>query len=163
MSRSLAVILVLSSIACGSRQPAPDVPDLAVVRMELDSLWARYAAAAVAGDADAIARLYSAQPYLVESGLPTARTNAELLAVAKNVLGSVDILEANIQPELTEFAGAQVLQFGTYRDVIQGAGQGVQVVHGRFSAVLARDSTSGWRVSRLVAIADSTVPKPAAP
>ena len=157
MSRGLASILVLSSFACRAAQPVPAVPDIAAVRTELDSLWARYAAAAVVGDADALARMYTAEPYLVESGIPTARTNAELLAVAKKVLGSVDLMEAIIQPEITEFAGDQVLQFGTYRDVLQAPGQPVQVVHGRFSAVLVRDSASAWRVNRLIAVADSTV------
>ena len=163
MSRRLTVVVALWSFACGSAQPEPAVPDLAAVRAELDSLWTRYADAAIAGDADAIVQLYTESPYLIESGLPTARTRAELSAAAKNVLGSVDILEATITPEVTEFAGDRVLQFGTYRDVLQAPGQPVQVVHGRFSAVFLRDSASSWRVSRLVAVMDSSVPRPPAP
>lgn len=68
----------------------------------------------------------------------------------------VRIHESIISPELTELAGDRVLQFGDYRDVIQPTGQPRQVVFGRFSAVLQRDSGGSWRVSRLFAVADST-------
>ena len=163
MSRRLTVAVLVWSVACGPAQPVPAVPDLAVVQTELDSLWARYAAAVVAGDADAVVRLYSETPYLVESGLPTVRTKAELSDVAKGVFGSVRFSEAAIRPEHTEFVGDQVLQFGTYRDVLQAPGQPVQVVMGRFSAILRRDSASAWRVSRLIAFPDSTLPRPPAP
>lgn len=158
MSRGFTVGLVLIMLACSSPRQESPPPDLSAVRIELDSLWARYSAAAIAGDADAIAQLYTDSAYLVESGLPTVRGNAALRLVVKDVLGGVRFLEASIRPELTETAGDRVLQFGTYRDVIQPTGQPAQVVAGRFAAVLQRDSTASWRVSRLIAVADSTVP-----
>ena len=158
MSRGLTVGIVLFGLACTSPRQESPPPDLSVVRTELDSLWARYTAAAIAGDADAIAQLYTDSAYLVESGLPTVRGNAALRSVVKDVLGGLRFLEASVRPELTETAGDRVLQFGTYRDVIQPSGQPAQVVAGRFAAVLQRDSTASWRVSRLIAVADSTVP-----
>jgi hypothetical protein len=47
--------------------------------------------------------------------------------------------------------------------VLQSPGRPAEVVVGRFAAVLLRDSTSAWRVSRLIAVADSTVPQRATP
>ena len=123
--------------------------------------WAEYATAAIAGDADAMVRLYTDSAYVVESGLPTIRGNAALRSVVKDVLSGVRFLESSIRPELTEVVGDRVLQFGEYRDVLQPIGKPVQVVVGRFAAVLQRDSTASWRVSRLIAVADSTVPQTA--
>ena len=115
------------------------------------------------GDADALAGLYADSAYVVESGLPTVRGNTALRSVVKEVLGGVRFLDSSILPELTEAAGDRVLQFGTYRDVLQATGKPAEVTVGRFAAVLLRDSTSAWRVSRLVAVADSTVPQVASP
>jgi ketosteroid isomerase-like protein len=163
MLRSLTVGMVLLGLACAAPQQDSPGPDLSLVRAQLDSLWAEYAAAAIAGNADAIVRLYTDSAYLVESGLPTVRGNGALRSVVKDVLSGVRFLESSIRPELTEVVGDRVLQFGEYRDVLQPTGKPVQVVVGRFAAVLERDSTASWRVSRLIAVADSTVPQRATP
>ena len=156
-SRSATMGVILLGLACTARESEAPRLDLALVRTQLDSLWAQYAAAAVAGDGDAIARLYTDSLYLVESGLPTIRGNAALRTVVKDILAGVRFHESTIRPELTEFAGDQVLQFGEYRDVLQATGQPLQVVFGRFSAVLQQDSAGAWRIRRLIAVADSTV------
>lgn len=163
MSRNLVVGIALLGLACASPERETPPPDLSVVRAQIDSVWAQYSAAAVGGDASAIVQLYADSAYVVESGLPTIRGNAALRSVVKEVLGAVRFLESSIRPELTEIAGDRVLQFGTYRDVLQSAGKPAEVVVGRFAAVLLRDSTSSWRVSRLIAVADSTVPQRAVP
>ncbi|MBC7790895.1 MAG: DUF4440 domain-containing protein [Anaerolineae bacterium] len=159
MPRRLTVGAVVLGFACASPQRESPAPDLAVVRAQIDSVWTKYSAAAVAGDADAIARLYADSAYVVESGLPTIRGNTALRSVVKEVLGGVHFLESSIRPEMTELAGDRVLQFGAYRDVLQSTGKPAEVVVGRYAAVLVRDSTSAWRVSRLIAVADSTVPQ----
>jgi ketosteroid isomerase-like protein len=160
MSRGFTPVIALLGLACATPERGGPPPDLSVVRAQIDSLWTKYSAAAVGGDADALAQLYVDSAYVVESGLPTIRGIVALRSLVKEVLGSVRFLEASIRPELTEMAGDRVLQFGTYRDVLQSAGKPAEVVHGRFAAVLLRDSTASWRVSRLIAVADSTVPQP---
>ena len=107
MPRRLTVGAILLGLACASPQRESPAPDLSVVRAQVDSVWTKYSAAAVAGD--------------------------------------------------------RVLQFGAYRDVLQSTGKPAEVVVGRYAAVLPRDSTSAWRVSRLIAVADSTVPQLAKP
>lgn len=163
MSRAFTLGVVLVGLACASPERESPPPDLSVVRAQIDSVWTTYSAAAVGGDASAIAQLYADDAYLVESGLPTIRGNAAIRSVVSELLGGVRFLEASIRPELTEIAGDHVLQFGAYRDVLQSTGKPAEVVFGRFAAVLVRDSTSSWRVSRLIAVADSTVPRPAPP
>ena len=163
MSRGLILGIALLALACASPEREGPLPDVSVVRTQIDSVWTKYSAAAVGGDAEALVQLYADGAYVVESGLPTIRGNAALRAVVKEVLGGARVLESSIRPELTEIAGDRVLQFGTYRDVLQSTGKPAEVVVGRFAAVLLRDGTSSWRVSRLIAVADSTVPQLAKP
>lgn len=151
--------MVLFALACATPPQEIQEPDLSAIRVELDSVWARYSAAAVAGDADAVARLFADSAYVAELGLPVMRGNSAVREVAGEVFGSTRILESIIRPQLTEAAGDRVLQFGTYKDVLQASGQPTQVAVGHFAAVLERDSTAAWRVSRLFAFADSTVPQ----
>lgn len=155
-SRSVAVVVVLLALGCAVPAAEAPPPDLAVVRSQIDSVWARYSAAAVAGNADGIADLYVDSAYVVETGLATIRGKTALRSVAKDILAGIRIHESTIRPELTELAGDRALQFGEYRDVIQPKGQARQVVFGRFGAVLQRDTSGSWRVSRLMAVADST-------
>jgi ketosteroid isomerase-like protein len=159
MPRRLAIGAALLGLACASPRRESPAPDLSVVRAQIDNLWTKYSAAAVAGDADAIVRLYADSAYLVESGLPTIRGNTALRSVVKEVLGGVHFLESSIRPEMTEIAGDPGLQFGAYRDVLQSTGKPAEVVVGRYAAVFLRDSSSAWRISRLIAVADSTVPQ----
>lgn len=159
MSRDLILGIALLTFACTAPERESPPPDLSVVRAQIDSVWMKYSAAVVEGNAEAIVQLYTDNAYVVESGLPTIRGNAALRSVAKEVLGGVRFLESSIRPEITEPAGDRVLQFGTYRDVLQSPGKPAEVVVGRFAAVLLRDSLSSWRVSRLIAVADSTVPQ----
>lgn len=159
MSRRMSLGMVLLTFACAAPRQEEPQSSMATVEAQLDSLWAQYIAAAVAGDAEGIARLYVDDALVIETGLATIRGGAALRSVVTDVLGAVRFIEAEIRPDMTERAGNKVLQFGTYRDVLQPTGQGVQVVNGRFGAVLQRDSTGAWRVSRLVAVADSTVPQ----
>lgn len=156
-SRSVTVGIVLVGLSCAAPRPDATPPDTSLVRIQLDSLWAQYSAAIVAGDVDAVARLYTDSSYLVESGLPTVRGNAALRLVVKDVFAAVRFHESSIRPELTELVGDRALQFGEYRDVLQSTGQPTQVAFGRFSAVLQKDSVGTWRVSRLIGVADSTV------
>jgi ketosteroid isomerase-like protein len=155
--RRLAGGVVLLALACAAPRPEPAAPDHAIIVAQIDSLWTRYKAAAVAEDVDALARIYTDSAYLVELGLPTTRGNAAIHSLVKEVLAGVRILESDIRPELTEVLGDRVLQIGEYRDVLQPTGQPVQAAFGRFAAVLRQDSVGSWRVDRLIAFPDSTV------
>lgn len=157
--RYLAMGLACLTLGCTTPRPGPAAPDLAVVRGEIDSVWAAYRRAALAGDTEALAQLYAGDPYVIESGLPTIRGDSAFRSTVAGVLAGVRFLDSRITPDRTEFAGDRVLQFGTYRDDLQPTGQPVQVVHGRFVAVFVPDTSGGWKISRLVAVADSTVPQ----
>lgn len=157
MARRFLVGVVLLGLACAAPEPAPSAPDLATIQPQVDSLWVRYKAAALAGDATALAQLYTDDAELVELGLPTTRGSAAIQSLVAGILAGLRILDSEVRPELTELLGDRVLQMGQYRDVIQAAGQPVQVAYGRFAAVLRQDAAGAWRVDRLVAFPDSMV------
>jgi len=157
LARRLAIGVVFLGLACAAPEPAPSAPDLAVIQSQVDSVWAQYKVAAVAGDADALARLYTDNAQIVELGLPTTQGNAAIRSLIAGVLGNVRILESDIRPESTEMLGDRVLQMGTYRDVVQPADQAAQAAFGRFAVVLRQDAAGAWRLDRLIAFPDSTV------
>jgi ketosteroid isomerase-like protein len=152
-----ATAIALLAMACTSRAPEPAEPDLALIRTELDSLWASYSAAATAENIESLARLYSDSLHLVELGLPTLRGKPEWRGVVTEIFGAVRIVESTVRPELTELLGRDVLQTGEYRDVVQPAGEPARAIYGRFSAVFRRNDAGAWQLYRLIGFADSTV------
>lgn len=96
MSRSLSLGIALLGLACAAPEREKPPPDLSVVRAQIDSVWTKYSAAAVGGDANALTQLYADNAYVVESGLPTVRGNVELRSVVKAVLGGVRLRARNL-------------------------------------------------------------------
>jgi ketosteroid isomerase-like protein len=133
-------------------------PDLSVVRNELDSLWLGLSHTMVAGDTSRLGQFYADTALFAETGAPTVRGLAGLRAASAAVFACCRYLESNVRPELTEVSGERVFQYGTYRDVIEPAGQQPITFYGRFSAIFDRDSARSWRLARITIIRDSSVP-----
>lgn len=154
--RAVVVTVVLCS-GC-ARESNVEAPDLRVVRAQLDSMWSGLAGAMMAGDTAKLADFYSDTALLAETGSPTVHGLANLRVASAAVFACCEYLESKVKPELTEVTGSRAFQFGTYRDVIQPSGQSPITLYGRFSAIVDRDSTNAWRVTRMVVIRDSSVP-----
>lgn len=144
-------------IGCSRGSDVTAKPDLAAVRVQLDSLWAAYDRAAQAGDAAALAAFYADSAYLVMAGTPTLHDRATLQTLTAEALKGGRFLEDVIRPEITEWAGDRIVQMGSYHDVFEAPGKPAQATFGRFSAILERDAKGGWTVSRLAAIQDSSI------
>lgn len=112
-----------------------------------------------AGDTSKLSAFYSDTTLFAETGASTIRGLTKIQVATASVFTCCRYLESQVRPEITELSGRRAFQFGTYRDVIQPAGQSPITFHGRFSAILDRDSTNAWRVTRLVVIRDSSVPR----
>ena len=152
-SRNLVALLLWS--ACRSNVGHETTRDSATAQAQIDTLWSDLAAAMSAGDTAAVARLYTDGAWFAETGLPTARGRAAIVAGAAGVFQCCVYRESNVQIERTEIAGNLATQFGHYRDVIEPRGETAMALFGRFNAVLERDSLMTWRISRLVVIRDS--------
>ena len=154
-SRSvLAAIALLSACVADTDDASPEA---SVVRTQLDSVWVRLERAMASADTAALTTLYTDSAVFAETGGPTIRGSVAIRAGAASVFACCKYVESRFKPELTDVSGNRAFQFGTYRDVIQPAGQAALAMHGRVSAVLERDSAGVWRISRLVAIRDSSV------
>lgn len=155
--RRASFVLMVVLAACSRGSDAAAKPDLAVVRAQLDSLWAAYNRAAQGGDAAALAAFYSDSAYLVMSGTATLHDRATVQALTAEALKGGRFLEDIIHPEITEWAGDRIVQLGSYHDVFEAPGKPAQATFGRFSAILERDGKGGWKVSRLAAVQDSSI------
>ena len=156
---SLALVLALCA-AC-SRAPEPAATEnVSAVRAQLDSIWAGLSRTMRAGDTAGLASFYTDSAYFAETGEPTLRGNAAIRAATARLFACCRYLESQLQPELTELAGGRAFQFASYRDVIQPSGQPPITLYGRLHAVLDRDRTGAWRISRLVVIRDSSRTNP---
>lgn len=160
MIRRFAIGLTALTLGCLAPRPESAPPDLSAARAQIDTIWTAYRQAALAGDVEALVKLYTPDAHLIESGLPTVRGDSAFRSVVTAVLAGLRFLDSKITPDQTELAGDRVLQSGTYRDELQPAGQPVQTVHGRYLAVFQRDGNGVLRISQLVAVADSTIPLP---
>lgn len=151
----LVLVLALCS-ACNRAAEHATAENVSAVRAQLDSMWAGLSRTMTAGDAAALAAFYTDSATFAETGQPTLRGIAAIRAATARLFACCRYLESHLQPELTELAGGRAFQFGTYRDVIQPSGQQPINLHGRLHAVLDRDRTGAWRITRLVVIRDSS-------
>ena len=98
----LAFVMMALFAGCSPRSDAAAKPDLTVVRVQLDSLWAAYNRAAQAGDPARLAAFYTDSAYLVMSGTPTLHDRATVEALTAEALKGGRFVEDVIHPELTE-------------------------------------------------------------
>ena len=152
---SMVLVVALCS-ACNRAPEQTTAENVSAVRAQLDSIRAGLSRTMTAGDTAALAAFYTDSAYFAETGQPTLRGNAAIRAATARLFACCRYLESQLQPELTELAGGRAFQFGTYRDVIQPSGQPPITFYGRLHAVLDRDRTGAWRISRLVVIRDSS-------
>lgn len=153
------VVGLVATISVGCSESARDpVPlDRAWALSAMDSLWAAYSRAAIAGDADALARFYTDTAHLVEPALPTIRTSSDLRAIAVEFFKAGRYASVEMRPEVTEVAGDRILQAGAYTDVFEPTGAVPQRSFGRFMAVARREPSGSLRISYLIAALDSTI------
>jgi ketosteroid isomerase-like protein len=152
---SVVLVLALCS-ACNRAPEQARTVNVGAVRAQLDSMWAGLSRVMTVGDTAAVAAFYTDSAYFAETGQPTLRGKAAIRAATARLFACCRYLESRLQPELTELTGGRAFQFGIYRDVIQPAGRPPITLYGRLHAVLDRDRTGAWRISRLVVIRDSS-------
>ncbi len=150
----IALIIGIAVAACAQPKPAPPSPDEA--RTAIDAWWTQYVTAVKAADATSLAAMHSDSVYLAEPGMPTMRGRAAVAAAFTEGFKVVRYSAVNIEPDITEWHGTQVVQVGTYNDRFEMQGK-PQASYGRYSAVFERDTAGVWRVLRAVVAMDSAV------
>jgi ketosteroid isomerase-like protein len=156
--RKVATAFVGLVLSLGCARSESESGDLDLAQAQLDSMWLGLSAAMMAGDTSRLSAFYADSALFAETGTATLVGLAKIQAAAASVFACCRYRESRVRPEITELWGRRAFQFGTYRDVIEPAGQAAITFHGRFAAIIDRGSTSAWYITRLIVIRDSSVP-----
>jgi ketosteroid isomerase-like protein len=154
----VAIAFVSLTLFFGCARSVTSSEELDLAQAQLDTLWLGLSAAMMAGDTSRLSAFYSDSALFAETGTPTLVGLARIQAAAASVFACCRYRESRVRPEITEVSGRRAFQFGTYRDVIEPAGQAPMTFHGRFAAILDRGSSNAWYVTRLMVIRDSSIP-----
>ena len=155
-----AAVLLLSAAAVSrtARVPAPLAVDTAAANRGLDSLRDRYIAAQTAGDATALAALFSETGGMDLFGLPRLRGRAALeaafkadLAARKYTLSEIHAVNRSIRND------SAASEIGTYHDMHDAKGK-KDHEWGRYVGGFDRGPDGRWTISYLMAFPDSIKP-----
>jgi uncharacterized protein (TIGR02246 family) len=161
-------VLALAGAACGGseRTPASDFgtanaaaaprPDSAEVRQALDSLWRVFVARNLAADAAGLVALYTDSAVWAVGGAPPIRGRAALRASFDREFKTYRYSAYQVNTDETAVDGDRAYQFGTYGATYTPVGGKPTTERGLFAAALQRDAGAGWRIARVIAVADSS-------
>jgi ketosteroid isomerase-like protein len=158
---ALCAATVALTAACTPSSPPSPGATVGVVRTALDSMWAGYTRAFLAGDSLRVMAYFTDSAWVIEPGAPTLRGRAAIAHAIAAELTAGRYLDSRLNPDLTELAGAKAIQLLTFHDVYQPAGQAPQDLYGRLGAVLERGDAGTWRISRVIALVDSSATRSA--
>jgi len=154
-----AAALLLLAAACA--QPAPQqaaaapVVDTAAAKAGMAALRNRYIAGQTAGDASAVAALYTGDAAVDIYGLPRLRGRASIEAAFKGDYAARKYTMTEIMPTETSVrTGADGSEIGTYHDMHDAKGK-VDHEWGRYLVGMSRGDDGQWRLSYLMAFPDS--------
>ncbi len=160
----LAVSLVL--VAC-TQAPPPPQPDAAEDLASIATIRAAYATAMGAGDATAIANLYTEDGISQTNQMATMTGRAAIVEGQNAAFAQVSFSDMVITPEETHTLGNIGYERGRYKmTVTPKAGGATATQQGRYMLVLQKGEDGMWRVARDMDNVDSlpaAAPAPTAP
>ena len=157
----LLLVLADAIPACGGS--GLDEPrQAAELKSTLDTLWTRYADAADRRDSLAFGPLFRDDAVLVYSSAPTATGRRAIEQFLVALYSGVDLTALRITPEDLRVSGNLGAQAGRFEEDYSDAGA-PKTMAGRFALIVERGDDRGWRIRRLVMLADSIRPVGGAP
>ena len=144
--------------ACAQPAPAPTVVavDSAAVRTGLDSLRARYERAETAGDAAAVAAIYTETGAIDLMGAPPLRGRAGILEGVKATYAANKPEVLHISVTNTDVrSNESATEIGTYHQAMMVAGKRTQA-WGRWVSAGVKTASGEWQLTYLMAFPDST-------
>ena len=158
---ALAASLLLA--ACTQTPPAPP-QDAADDLAAITKVRAAYGAAMGAGDADAIASLYTEDGVSQTNQMSTMVGRAAIAEGQRTAFTQVSFSGVEIMPEETHTIGNSGYERGRYRmTVTPKAGGAPMPQQGRYMLVLQKSADGMWRVARDMDNVDSPPPAPTVP
>lgn len=156
------VLIAAALTACtpGESQEAavPMAVDSAAVISGVGGYWASWIAAATAGDMAAMSGLISDSVRLDIKGFPPMIGKAGFVATFEPLMKTMKMDSEVITPEqTTAISNELAYQTGDYMETMTAAGK-TQTEYGRYAAAIGKGADGQWRLSYIMAFADSIVP-----
>lgn len=147
----LLVLVLAAVLLVGSALPTAAAQD--DLRAAIEAANARFAAAVAAGDAAAVAGMYTADGWLMAPNAPTA-TGHEAIAAAFQGMLDMGVTSVSLITDEVHGAGAMAHEVGRY--VIEGA-DGAHMDHGKY-IVIWHHTEDGWKLHRDIYNSDMAPP-----
>lgn len=160
MPRSPIVLALLLAAGCAPSRERAAPTDLGATIAALDSTWADYTRVELRGDAAGLGMFFTDSAVLISSGTPTIVGREAIITMLAGAFATGRYRQTEIVPDRTEEAGGRIFQTGTYRDDWQPTNGAPVINYGRFGLLARHDADGKWRIDRLVALVDSSVPAP---
>ena len=148
LALSLLVLALVGTVPAGAAEPSQDD-----MREGIDASNAALAAGLAAGDATAIAGLYTADGWLMAPNAPTAKGHE---AIATAFQGFIDMGATVLQLTTDELHGSGSMAHEVGHYVLEMA-DGTHVDHGKYIVIWQR-TDDGWKLHRDMFNSDMAVP-----
>ena len=136
----------------------PIAVDSAAVVSAAVAYWPRWIAAWQTGDPATMGGLLSDSVRLDIKGLPPMLGRAGFVTTFEPLVKTMKMDSQVITPEqTTAISNELAYQTGDYVETLTAAGT-TQTEYGRYAAAIAKGADGQWRLSYIMAFADSTVP-----
>ena len=162
-TRSACIALAIAALAAcapkAEEQAAASVAvDSAAVTTAATDYWQRWSAAATAGDLAAMGALLTDSVRIDSKGAPPMIGKAGWAATFEPMMKTSKIDSEVITPEITTVISNELAyQTGDFVETTATAGKS-QTEYGRYAAAIRKDADGQWRLTYIMAFADSTVP-----
>lgn len=153
---------VMALAACAppaaEQSAAPMAVDTAAVQAAAAAFWPRWIAAVTSGDSVAMGGLLADSVRIDSKGLPPVLGRAGWMTALETMLKGTKVESEVITPEQTSvISNEMAYQTGDFVETTTTAGKS-QTEYGRFAAAIRKGADGQWRLSYVMAFADSTVP-----
>lgn len=156
------LVFAAALAACGPKAEeqasGPVAVDSAAVVSAAVAYWPRWIAAWKTGDAATMGGLLSDSVRLDIKSLPPMLGRAGFVATFEPLVKTMTMDSQVVTPEqTTAISNELAYQTGDYVETMTTAGK-TQTEYGRYAAAIAKGADGQWRLSYIMAFADSTVP-----
>ena len=154
---ALAALVACAPKAEEQAAPPATVDSAAVVSAAV-GYWPRWIAAVTAGDMAAMGGLVSDSVRLDLKGFPPMIGKAAFVATFEPLMKTMKMDSEVMTPEqTTAISNELAYQTGDYVEATTAAGKS-QTEYGRYAAAIGKGADGQWRLSYIMAFADSIVP-----
>jgi hypothetical protein len=150
--RIVPAALIAAAIGCAQPAPPPK-PDAAAVKATLAPLWAKFAAADIACDANALGSMVTADAKFDGAGM-SLNSRAAYVGMVQTVCKTTKFTSLNVSPSEDWAEGDRLYERGSYIEGSMTGNKG-KTEYGRYFVQFDKDSTGAVWMSRGAFITDS--------